>query len=369
MQQNAPAAPGMSEDEIDTPALIVDLDAMEANLDAMATFCAGAGVKLRAHAKTHKSPVIAHWQIARGAVGQCVQKVGEAEVLTWGGVADILVSNEIVSPQKIARIAALSNMANVALCADDRAAVDIIEDVAAVFGCRLTVLVEIDVGSARCGVTPGTAAVDLAKHIASSPNLIFGGLQSYDGAAQHIHHPEERAAHVQKAVEATRRTVELLAAAGLSCAIVGGAGTGTFALEAASEVYNEIQAGSYVFMDAAYARIEPSPPFQQSLFVLSTVMSAARNGVAVVDCGHKSVAIDAGPPLVHDWPGVVCERNSDEHGHLRVDATAQPLKVGQRLKLVPGHCDPTVDRHDWYVGVRQGRVEMVWPVAARGAAF
>ncbi len=369
MQQSPPAQPGMLEEEIDTPALIVDLDAMESNLDVMADFCAGAKVKLRAHAKTHKSPVIAHWQMARGAVGQCVQKVGEAEVLAWGGVPDILVSNEVVSPRKIARLAALSNMAKVALCADDPGAVDIIEDAAEAFGLRMTVLVEIDVGSGRCGVVPGEDAVDLARRIAASPHLIFGGLQAYDGAAQHIRLEEERAAHVQAAIDATRRTVELLTASGLSCAIVGGAGTGTFALEAASDVYNEIQAGSYLFMDAAYARIEPSPPFRQSLFVLSTVMSAARSGVAVVDCGHKSVAIDSGPPLVHDWPGVVCERNSDEHGHLRLDASAQPLKVGQQLRLIPGHCDPTVDRHDWYVGIRNGRVESVWPVAARGAVY
>lgn len=369
MQQRPPAEPGMSEDEIDTPALLVDLEAMEANLEAMAQFCAEAGVRLRPHAKTHKSPVIAQWQAARGAVGQCVQKVGEAEILAWGGIKDVLVSNEVVSARKIARLAALANIAEVALCADDQGAIETIEAVARDFGRRLTLLVEIDVGSARCGVSPGAEAVALARRIAASRHLVFGGLQAYDGAAQHVRHLDERAAHVQAAVEATAHTVDLLRAAGLACPIVGGAGTGTFALEAASQVYNEIQAGSYVFMDADYARNHPAPPFRQSLFVLSTVMSAARDGVAVVDCGHKGIAIDAGPPLIHERRGVVCERASDEHGHLRLDASADRLETGERLRLIPGHCDPTVDRHDWYVGIRHGRVELVWPVAARGAMY
>ncbi len=369
MVQAPPAQPGMSEDEIDTPALIVDLDAMEANLDAMAKLCKRAGVGLRAHAKTHKSPVIAHWQMQRGAVGQCVQKVGEAEVLAWGGVSDILVSNEVVAKPKIARLAALSNVANVALCADALEPIEIIESVAEWFGTRLKVLVEIDVGSNRCGVVPGPDAVPLAQRIAQSPHLIFGGLQSYDGAAQHIRNPEERAAHVQAAIDGTQQTIGLLEAAGLACEIVGGAGTGTFEIEAASGVYNEIQAGSYVFMDADYGRNEESPPFLQALFVLSTVMSAAREGSAVLDCGHKSIAIDCGPPLLLDRPGVICERNSDEHGHLRIEPGVESPKIGEKLKLVPGHCDPTIDRHDWYVGVRNGMVEMVWPVEARGAAY
>ena len=357
----------MAEDEVDTPALLVDLDAMEDNLDRMAAFCAGAGVKLRAHAKTHKSPLIAHWQMARGAVGQCVQKTGEAEVLAWGGVPDILISNEVVSPKKLARIAALSRMTRIAVCADDIGAVGLIAAAAEAGGCRLTVLVEIDVGTNRCGVAPGPEAVALAQAIAASPHLVFGGLQAYDGVAQHLRRPEEREAHIATTVEDVRRTVEGLAAVGLSCPIVGGAGTGTFALEAASGIYNEIQAGSYVFMDVDYWKNDPAPSFRQSLFVLSTVMSAARSGVAVVDCGHKGVAVDCGLPFVHDRPGISYTGASDEHGRLTLEASADRLAIGERLRLVPGHCDPTVDRYDWYVGVRKGRVESVWPVAARGA--
>lgn len=366
MVQDLPARPGMPVDEVDTPALLVDLDALEANLDSMAELCSTAGVALRPHAKTHKSPVIAGWQADRGAVGQCVQKVGEAEVLAWGGVRNILVSNEVVSAQKLARLAALSSVAQVAVCADDRSVIDRIESAAAAAGRRLEVLVEIDVGGGRCGVAPGQPAVELARRIAGSRHLVFGGLQAYHGTAQHLRTPEEREQASATGAESTRRTVEALDAAGLSCAIVGGAGTGTFALDAASGVYTELQAGSYVFMDADYGLNQPAPPFRQSLFVLTSVMSLAPAGGAVVDCGHKGVAVDSGLPLVHDRPGISYVGASDEHGSLLIEDPAERPGIDERLRLVPGHCDPTVDRYDWYVGARGDRVEMVWPVAARG---
>jgi len=366
MLQPPPAEPGMREDEVDTPALLVDLDAMESNLDRMGAFCAAAGIQLRAHAKTHKSPVVAHWQAARGAVGQCVQKVGEAEILAFGGVADILVSNEVVSPRKLARLAALAGVAEVAVCADDAGAIGLIEAAAEAAGRRLRVLVEIDVGAGRCGVAPGADALVLARRVAASPHLRFGGLQAYHGGAQHLRSLAEREEAVGTAADATRRTVEMLAAAGLPCPIVGGAGTGTFALEAATGVFTELQAGSYVFMDADYGRNDPAPDFRQSLFVLATVMSAARDGIAVVDCGHKGIAVDSGLPLIHGREGIAYAGASDEHGQLALEASADRLRVGERLRLVPGHCDPTVDRYDWYVGLRGGRVELVWPVAARG---
>lgn len=366
MLQRPPAEPGMHEDEVDTPALVVDLDALEANMDRMAAFCAEKGVGLRAHAKTHKSPVIANWQIARGAVGQCVQKVGEAEIMAWGGVADILVSNEVVSPLKLAMLAALARMADVAVCADAPAAVPLLEAAAEAAGIRLNVLVEIDVGAGRCGLAPGEPAVALACAIAASPHLKFGGLQAYHGSAQHLRTPPERGAAVASAVDAVALTLDGLKAVGLVAAIVGGAGTGTFEYEAASGVYNEIQAGSYLFMDADYGRNEPRPGFRQSLFVLSTVMSA-RAGMAVVDCGHKGIAVDSGMPLVSGRKGIEYGGASDEHGSLGLDISADPLTIGERVRLIPGHCDPTVDRYDWYVGVRRNRVEAVWPVAARGA--
>lgn len=367
MMQPPPAQPGMREDEIDTPALVIDLDAFEFNLDRMAELLAPTGTRLRAHAKTHKSSVIAHLQMARGAVGVCVQKVAEAEALAWGGVADILVSNEVVGAAKLARLAALSRIATVAVCADDARQVAAIAAAAADAGTRLSVLVEIDVGGGRCGVAPGPEAVALAQAIAASPHLRFGGLQAYHGGAQHIRTQAGRAAAIAAACDGARRTVEQLRQQGLDCPIVGGAGTGTFALEAASGVYTEIQAGSYVFMDADYARNEEAPAFRQSLFVVATVMSAARPGIAVVDAGHKAVAIDSGLPLVAGRPDWRYTGASDEHGTLECASESAAPALGEKLWLVPGHCDPTVDRHDWFVGVRGGRVECLWPVTARGA--
>jgi D-serine deaminase-like pyridoxal phosphate-dependent protein len=355
----------MSEHEVDTPALLLDLDAFEANLATMRDRLAGTGARLRPHAKTHKCAVIAQLQAASGAIGQCVQKVAEAEWLAWGGIGDILVSNQVVGAAKLARLAALTRIAQVGLCADDPCHVDDAAEAASRAGVRLTMLVEIDVGMGRCGVPPGPPAVELAQRIARSPHLTFGGIQSYHGQAQHIRDPQQRAGAIATAADDTRRTVEQLRQVGLECSIVGGAGTGTFAWEAGSGVWNEIQAGSYVFMDLGYAGIGDPPPFRHSLFVLSTVISAARDGVAVLDAGHKAVAVDSGPPQVWQRSDLVCTGLSDEHANLRCDG-ARP-DVGQKLRLVPGHCDPTVDRHDWYVGVRNGRVECLWPIVARGA--
>lgn len=372
MLQPPPAEPGAPETEIDTPALVLDLDAFEANLDRMAALLAPTGTKLRAHAKTHKSPVVAHLQMARGAVGQCVQKVAEAEVLAWGGVPDILVSNEVVGAGKLARFAALARIARIAICADDGAQIAAIEAAAAAAGQRLTVLVEIDTGAGRCGVAPGPEAVALARRIADSRYLRFGGLQAYHGSAQHKRTHAERQALIAGAAEGARRTVEQLRQQGIGSPIVGGGGTGTFMLEATSGVYTEIQAGSYAFMDADYARNldeagQPVTTFRHALFVLATVMSAPRPGVAVLDAGHKAVAVDSGLPTVWQRPDIRYVSASDEHGKLDVGSETTMPKLGEKLRLVPGHCDPTIDRYDWYVGVRGGRVECLWPVAARGA--
>lgn len=365
--QPPPAQPGMRVDQIDTPALLIDLDALDYNLDRMADLLRPTGARLRAHAKTHKSPVIARQQIARGAVGSCVQKVGEAEMLAWGGIPDILVSNEIISPAKMARLIALAGIAHVAICADDPHQVVLLEQAAAHCGYRQTVLVEIDAGMGRCGIQPGPKAVSLAQQIAALPHLIFGGLQSYHGTAQHFRSTDERAAAISHTVTVTRRTIEQLRQQGLRCAIVGGGGTGSFELEAASGVFNEIQASSYCFMDADYARNQggASSGFRQALFVLATVMSA-RPGMAVLDAGHKAFAVDSGLPLVWSRPEIRMTGASDEHGKLEWQDGAG-LRLGEPVWLVPGHCDPTVDRFDWYVGMRAGRVECLWPVAARGA--
>ncbi len=359
-------------EDIDTPALLIDLDALEANLDGMAKYLADNGTKLRPHAKTHKSPVIARLQMARGATGVCVQKTAEAEVLAWGGVSDILVTNEVIAPAKLSRLAALAPFAHIALCADHPAALQYIELAAENSGVRLDVLVEVDVGAGRCGTAPGEDAVALARLIAKSKHLRFGGLQAYQGQAQHLREPERRQAEIANVVARVRLTVESLRRAGLSCETIGGGGTGTFPFEAESGVFTEIQAGSYCFMDVDYSRNldavgSPARMFRQSLFVLSSVMSVPKPGVAVIDAGHKAVAVDSGLPVVRDASGFQYVRSSDEHGVLCFGPETAPPQLGEKLMLIPGHCDPTVDRFDWYVGMRGDRVACLWPIPARGA--
>ena len=381
MTQRPPAVAGDIVTAIDTPALIVDLDAFERNLDAMAAFGKQIGIAIRPHAKTHKSPVIAMMQIARGAVGQCCQKVSEAEILVDGGVTDVLVSNEVIGAAKLDRLAALARRATISICVDSQGGVDQLAAAAQRHGVTINVLVEIDVGQRRCGVAPGAAAADLAARVASCPGLVFAGLQAYQGAAQHMRTPAERSAAIAGVASAVAATRVSLAARGLAARIVGGAGTGTFALEAAAGAINELQPGSYAFMDADYARNtdtdgKPFAAFEQALFVLTTVMSRAAPERAVVDAGHKALPVDSGMPLVRTIAAAAYHRPSDEHGVLDLSATpdtARP-RLGDKVLLIPGHCDPTVNQHDWYVGVRglsgpTPTVERVWSVAARGAFF
>ncbi len=369
-----PAEIGMPIEEIDTPALLIDLDAFERNLERMARAVEGTGVRLRPHAKTHKCPVIARRQIALGAVGICCQKVSEAEAMVEGGIEDVLVSNEVVGRRKLLRLAALSREARIAVCADHATGVDSLDEAARSFDTVLDVLVEIDVGAGRCGVAPGKPALDLARRIDAAPNLRFAGLQAYQGRAQHIRDFAERRRTTEEAIGLTRRTIELLEENGLTCEIVGGAGTGTYPFEAEGGVHNELQVGSYIFMDADYGRNlnekgQAFDTFENSLYVLATVMSRPAPDRAVVDAGLKAVAVDSGLPLVADMPGVGYVGASDEHGKLDLGNARDELRLGDKIRLIPGHCDPTVNLYDWYVCTRAGRVEALWPISARGAVY
>lgn len=364
-----PAEVGMALEDVDTPALLVELDAFERNLARMADAASAAGVALRPHSKTHKCAVIALRQIALGAVGVCVQKVSEAEALVRGGVRDATVTNEVVGAPKLARLAALAHEARIAVCADDAGNVADLDEAAAAASVTLDVLVEIDVGAGRCGVAPGEAALALSRRVAASPALRFAGLQAYQGRAQHVRDFVERRAAVEAAAALARDTASLLESNGIECPRITGAGSGTHAFEAASGVYTELQAGSYIFMDADYARNRgqnggPWMEFEHALFVYTTVMSTARPGVAIVDAGLKASSVDSGMPEVHARPGVRYVSASDEHGKLALEDAR--VELGEKLRLVPGHCDPSVNLYDWYVCVRAGRVEAVWPIAARG---
>ncbi len=364
MTQARPAEVGMTIEEVDTPALVVDLPAYERNLARLAERVAERGVRIRPHSKTHKSPAIAREQMDRGAVGVCCQKVGEAEVMVEGGVRDVLVSNQVVGGRKIARLAALARHARVSVCVDDAGNLAEIAAAAVAFGSEIGVLVEIDVGMARCGVPPGEAAVRLAEAVdGAAAGLRFAGLQAYHGGAQHIRDRAERRAAVMDAAALTRSTIDALARVGLACETIAGGGTGTLEFDLEAGVLNELQAGSYIFMDADYAGVLDS--FEHSLFVRATVMSAPTPTRRVTDAGLKALAFDSGPPLVHGIDGASYVGPSDEHGTLTIGNSVE-LGLGDAVMLIPGHCDPTVNLYDWYVGFRDGVVERVWPVAARG---
>src|SRR5215831_8791700 len=374
MTTRPPAEIGMPLDEVDTPALVIDLDAFERNLRRLSERIAGSSVKARPHAKTHKCPVIALKQVELGAVGVCVQKVSEAEAMAYGGVRDVLVTNEVVGRQKLRRLVALAQSARVGVCADDAAQVRALEEAAGEAGVTLPVYIEVNMGGNRCGVEPGEPALDLARQVAEAPHLAFAGLQAYHGSAQHLRGWEERRHAIAQAADKAGRTRDLLARHGIDCPTVTGAGTGTFEFEAGSGVYTELQCGSYIFMDADYGRNldrdgAPTRDFEPSLFVWATVMSRPAEERAIVDAGLKALAFDSGPPLVWDEPAATYERASDEHGRLAVSGPTNRLQIGDKIRLVSGHCDPTVNLYDWYVGVRGSRVEAIWPITARGAGY
>lgn len=368
----APAAVGMPLAAVDTPALVLDLDMFERNLARMADAVRGKPVRLRPHAKSHKCAEIALRQMAAGAVGVCCQKVSEAEALVAGGVTDVLVANEVVGAGKLDRLAALAWKAKLGVCADAAQNVLDLDAAAARAGVRLDVLVEINVGADRCGVEPGAPALDLARRIVASRNLRFAGLQAYHGGAQHVRSVADRSSAIGRAAGLARSTRELIAKNGIPCDTVTGAGTGSFPLELASGVYDELQPGSYIFMDADYNRNEVDaawPRFEQSLFVWTTVMSRPNAARAVVDAGLKASSVDSGMPQVWNLPGVEFVKASDEHGVLVIAPGVNAPALGEKLLLVPGHCDPTVNLYDWFVCARRGVVEALWRVSARGALW
>jgi 3-hydroxy-D-aspartate aldolase len=357
--------------DVETPALLIDLDAFEANLATMETMLAGSTARLRGHAKAHKCSEVAKRQIAAGAVGVCCQKVSEAEAMVAGGVGNVLVTNQIVEPKKLERLCALAKDAEIAVLCDNAAAVPLLSKAARDAGITLDVLVEADVGAGRCGVEPGQPVADLAKLIDAADALAFAGLQAYHGSAQHLKTAAERRAATEGTIAKVRACKDALAQAGLDRDWVTGAGTGSFPYERDSGLYTEIQAGSYAFMDADYAGIEgedgaPISTFRHSLFLLATVISTPRPGKAFLDIGHKGHSKDSGLARLADWEGAEIEHQSDEHMGIALGHNARPMAILDRVKLIPGHVDPTFNLHDWAVCVRNDIVEDVWRIDARG---
>jgi len=371
-----PAKPGMDAADIQTPCLVLDLDALERNIKKMGDYARDHGMRHRVHGKMHKSVDVAKLQERLGgAVGVCCQKVSEAEVFARGGIKDILVSNQVRDPQKIDRLARLPKYGcRTIVCVDDLNNVADLSTAAQKHGTELEVFVEIDCGAGRCGVSTTQVVVAIARAVDAAPNLKFSGIQAYQGAMQHMDKYEDRKAKLDIAIDMVRDAVQGLRSVGLDPELVSGGGTGSYYFESNSGVYNELQCGSYAFMDADYGRILDENgkridqgEWENAFFILTQVMSHTKADKAICDAGLKAQSIDSGLPVVYGRTDVKYIKCSDEHGV--IEDPSGVLKIGEKLKLVPGHCDPTANVHDWYVGVRGGKVESVWPVSARGKAY
>ncbi|MDI3288066.1 DSD1 family PLP-dependent enzyme [Polyangium sp. 15x6] len=356
---------GQALGELDTPALILDIAAAERNIRAMADRLVHGSVRLRPHVKTHKCPLLAHKQMAAGAIGVTAAKLGEAEVMIRAGIPEVLVSTPIVGRTKIERLIALSRHGLVLTVVDDAGAARAISDAATRAGLKIPALVDVDVGQRRTGVLPGEPALALARQVATMPGLVLVGLQGYEGHLQHVQSRDERERLWRASMKKLTDTADLVRGAGFPLDIVstGGTGTSTFALEATG--ITEIQPGSYVVMDDHYGTVQ-GVGFEQALFVLTTVVSRTRTTDVIVDAGMKALSSDSGPPRVRGIEGAQYTFAGDEHGRIEFVGEGSDLRVGDKVLLVPSHCDTTINLHDHYHVIEDDRLVEVLPIAARG---
>jgi D-serine deaminase-like pyridoxal phosphate-dependent protein len=347
--------------EIETPALLLDMDALEQNIRVMGDFFKGKSSKLRPHFKTDKCPRISHMQIAAGAKGITCSKLGEAEVLAAAGIKDILIANQIVSPEKLLRVAGLAKSGvRLTMLADDAGNVRDIAEAAKACGTEIRLLVEIDVGMGRCGVNTAEEALALARVIVATDGVIFEGIQAYEGHLSHNPVVAERRAGVDGMIKKVTGAVELLKQNGIAVNEISGGGTGTYDLTGDNTIWTEIQAGSYLFMDLEYNKL--GLKFEQALTVLTSVIHK-RDGFAVTDAGMKTCGTDQGLPEIKGHPEIAVALN-EEHGKLADVNNA--LRLGQKVEYLPGHCCTAVNLNDEYYCVRGGYLEAVWPIAGRG---
>ena len=326
----------------------------------MAAFGRKTGKAIRPHAKTHKSPLIARMQLDRGAIGLCCAKLGEAEVMADAGLGPLLITTEIAGQPKMARLVALRKRAVVLAAVDDMDTARSLSDAMRAAGLVLDVLVDVNVGQERTGVTPDGAG-ELAACVASLSGLRLRGIQAYEGHLQHVYAEADRRAKWRECADRMLAARDGITTRGLNVEILSTAGTGTCAFAAELAEVTEVQAGSFPFMDCDYARVE-GLPYETSLTVLASVVSRQRDDTAVIDAGWKALSTDAGTPAVKGRPELEYATKGDEHGGVR----GARMTPGERIELVPSHCDTTVNLYDEYVCVRTGVVEAVWPIAARG---
>ncbi len=351
--------------ELDTPALVIDLDTMERNLRRMAEWFAGRPCALRPHAKTHKCTEVARRQVKLGAIGITCAKLGEAEAMAAGGIEDILIANQVVGAVKLRRLASLARRAMITVAVDDLANAAEIGQVVRHAGATVGVLIEVDTGMGRCGIPPDEASVvRFAQELSRIPGLRFRGLMGYEGHAVLVDDPAERRAKAQAAARALLGCVAAVRNAGIPVEIVSGGGTGTYDITGSMEGITEIQAGSYVFMDARYRRVRPE--FENALFLASTVVSRPAPDRVILDAGMKSISHEFGPPPVVEPEGLQVVSLSEEHVKCVATAGSSDLEPGDQVWLLPTHCCTTINLHDRYWCVRGGKVEATWAIEARG---
>jgi D-serine deaminase-like pyridoxal phosphate-dependent protein len=350
--------------EVDTPALLLDLDALHANLATMASFFIGKTCRLRPHFKSHKCTRIAELQMKAGAVGITCAKLGEAEVLADAGIRNILIANEIVGPLKINRLMALCRRADPMVAVDSADNVRMLSTHAAAAGINLGVLVEVDVGMGRCGVPPGQPALDLARLVISLPGLTFKGLQGYEGHAVDMRDTAERVKQIHASLKLLVDTRRLLERSGLTVEIVSGGGTGGYDINGDYSGIDEVQAGSYACMDWWYTDIRPE--FRQAMSILTTVSSHAKPTIAVIDVGRKGVGAEWGPPRLKNLPGSkVMSFSSEEHMMLQVPENST-IAVGDRIEIIPSHGCTTSNLYREFVVHSGGSVIDHWPIEGSG---
>ncbi len=354
---------GRRVEELDTPALWVDLDALDHNIATMARVAHEHGVDWRPHVKASKAPDLAKRLVAGGAVGITCAKVGEAEVMADAGVADILLANEIVGATKVARLVALAARATVCVAVDDERNLREISAAASAAGVNIDVLVDINVGANRCGVTP-SAAPALARSVLDLPGVSLRGLMGYEGHVMGLQ-PEDKEAESAKAADILREAGAALRAAGIEPRVVSGGGTGNYWIASSLGALNELQAGGGVLMDLSYRDGMKVPGHRHALFLTAQVVSTSVPGRAIADAGWKATGMHTGLPEAIAPVGLSVLRLNAEHTILEHRDEA-PVEPGDRVTLIPHYSDSTVLLHRQMYAVRDGRVEAVWPISAAG---
>lgn len=356
--------PGTPVEELDTPCIVVDLDIAEANIAKLQVAANEMGVAVRPHTKTNKSPYWARKQLAAGAIGICCAKVGEAEVMVEAGISDVMIPNQVIGKRKIARLAALAKSANLIVAVEDSLNVDQLSEAVVSVGAELGVIVEVNVGMNRCGVD-GDGAVELAKQVVAAPGLRFDGLMGYEGHTVAERDYEVRKTEAEKSMTVLNAAAGQIREAGIDVEIVSAAGTGTYNITGRVDGVTELQCGSYIFMDGDY--LEVFDDFKPALSVLATVISRQQEKVAITDFGLKSISVDRGIAEVLSPSGASIIKHSEEHTGINLTSDeARALKVGDKVSVRPKHGDTTINLHEYYFGVRNGKLELAIPIPARG---